>query len=92
MLYPEAARVCFKRVLALTPLAYDITGQRDTVKQLREFCCHVVLICPGSNMNFSRRNAVVSMNEIYPLEKAQEAYERMLSGKARFRVVLKMDA
>ncbi len=31
------------------------------------------------------------MNEIYPLVKAQDAYERMLSGKARFRVVLKMD-
>ena len=31
------------------------------------------------------------MNEIFPLEKAQEAYERMMSGKARFRVVLKMD-
>jgi alcohol dehydrogenase len=43
-------------------------------------------------LNFSKRNAVVSMNEIYPLDKAQEAYERMLSGKARFRVVLKMDA
>ena len=43
-------------------------------------------------LNFSQRNKVVSMNEIYSLEKAQEAYERMLSGKARFRVVLKMDA
>jgi alcohol dehydrogenase len=32
------------------------------------------------------------MNEIYPFEKAQEADERMMSGKARFRVVLKMDA
>jgi alcohol dehydrogenase len=32
------------------------------------------------------------MNEIYPLDKAQEAYERMMSGKARFRVVLRMDA
>jgi alcohol dehydrogenase len=31
------------------------------------------------------------MNEIYPLDKAQEAYDRMLSGNARFRVVLKMD-
>ena len=28
------------------------------------------------------------MNEICPLERAAEAYERMLSGKARFRVVL----
>jgi len=28
--------------------------------------------------------------ERYPLEKAAEAYERMMSGKARFRVVLTM--
>ena len=40
---------------------------------------------------FSKLN-VVSMNEIYPLEKAQDAYDRMLGGKARFRVVLRMDA
>jgi alcohol dehydrogenase len=37
---------------------------------------------------FSQRNGVRSMNEIFPLEQAQAAYERMLSGKARFRVVL----
>jgi D-arabinose 1-dehydrogenase-like Zn-dependent alcohol dehydrogenase len=37
---------------------------------------------------FSARNGVRSMNEIYPLERAAEAYERMMSGKARFRVVL----
>ena len=42
-------------------------------------------------LDFSQRNNVASMNEVYPLEKAQEAYDRMLSGKARFRVVLKMD-
>jgi D-arabinose 1-dehydrogenase-like Zn-dependent alcohol dehydrogenase len=30
------------------------------------------------------------MIERYPLEKAAEAYERMMSGKARFRVVLTM--
>jgi D-arabinose 1-dehydrogenase-like Zn-dependent alcohol dehydrogenase len=28
------------------------------------------------------------MNEVFPLERAAEAYERMMSGKARFRVVL----
>ncbi len=33
---------------------------------------------------------VRSMNEIYPLERVDEAYERMLSGHARFRVVLSM--
>jgi D-arabinose 1-dehydrogenase-like Zn-dependent alcohol dehydrogenase len=39
---------------------------------------------------FSANNGVRSMNEIYPLEKAVEAYQRMMSGKARFRVVLTM--
>ena len=39
---------------------------------------------------FSLRNKVTSMNEVYPFEKAQEAYDRMMSGKARFRVVLDM--
>ena len=28
------------------------------------------------------------MNEVFPLDRAAEAYERMMSGKARFRVVL----
>ncbi len=28
------------------------------------------------------------MNEIFPLERAAQAYERMMSGQARFRVVL----
>ena len=37
---------------------------------------------------FSVQSGVRSMNEAYPLEKAAEAYDRMLSGKARFRVVL----
>jgi D-arabinose 1-dehydrogenase-like Zn-dependent alcohol dehydrogenase len=37
---------------------------------------------------FSLRTGVRSMNETYPLERAAEAYERMMSGKARFRVVL----
>jgi D-arabinose 1-dehydrogenase-like Zn-dependent alcohol dehydrogenase len=37
---------------------------------------------------FSARTGVKSMNEIFPLERVAEAYERMMSGKARFRVVL----
>lgn len=37
---------------------------------------------------FSVLSGVRSMNETFPLEKVGEAYERMLSGKARFRVVL----
>jgi alcohol dehydrogenase len=42
-------------------------------------------------LEFSRLNGIASMNEIFPLEQAQSAYERMMSGKARFRVVLTMD-
>ncbi len=37
---------------------------------------------------FSVLSGVRSMNEVYPLERVAEAYERMMSGKARFRVVL----
>jgi D-arabinose 1-dehydrogenase-like Zn-dependent alcohol dehydrogenase len=39
-------------------------------------------------LNFSVQSNVRSMNEVLPLEKAAEGYERMMSGKARFRVVL----
>ena len=39
-------------------------------------------------LNFSVLTGVRSMNEIFPLERAAEAYDRMMSGKARFRVVL----
>jgi D-arabinose 1-dehydrogenase-like Zn-dependent alcohol dehydrogenase len=37
---------------------------------------------------FSMRAGVRPMNEIYPLERVSEGYDRMMSGKARFRVVL----
>ena len=39
---------------------------------------------------FSARTGIRSMNETYPFEKVAEAYDRMLSGKARFRVVLEI--
>lgn len=39
---------------------------------------------------FSSRTGVRSMSESLPLERAAEGYDRMMSGKARFRVVLTM--
>jgi D-arabinose 1-dehydrogenase-like Zn-dependent alcohol dehydrogenase len=39
-------------------------------------------------LNFSVLSGVRSMNESYPLDRVAEAYDRMLSGNARFRVVL----
>jgi D-arabinose 1-dehydrogenase-like Zn-dependent alcohol dehydrogenase len=45
-------------------------------------------IDPQDTLAFSARADVRSMNEIFPLERVAEAYDRMMSGKARFRVVL----
>lgn len=39
-------------------------------------------------LSFSTLSGVRAMTEVYPLERAAEAYDRMMSGKARFRVVL----
>ena len=39
-------------------------------------------------LNFSVLTGVRSMNESFPLDRVAEAYDHMMSGKARFRVVL----
>jgi D-arabinose 1-dehydrogenase-like Zn-dependent alcohol dehydrogenase len=39
-------------------------------------------------LDFCVQTGVRSMNEIFPLEKVGEAYERMANGKARFRAVI----
>jgi D-arabinose 1-dehydrogenase-like Zn-dependent alcohol dehydrogenase len=39
-------------------------------------------------LTFSVHTGVRSMNEVFPLERVSEAYERTMSGDARFRVVL----
>src|SRR5262249_24731442 len=41
-------------------------------------------------LRFAELSGVLPMIETYPLEKAAEAYARMMSGKAEFRVVIKM--
>lgn len=43
-----------------------------------------------ATLRFSVLTGVRSLNEIYPMARVSEAYDRMMSGKARFRVVLKM--
>ena len=48
---------------------------------------------PAANedtLNFAGLTGVRPMIETFPLEKAAEAYDRMMSGKAQFRVVLTM--
>ena len=53
-----------------------------------EGCYSGTSIDAEDTLNFSAQSGVHSMNEYYPLERAAEAYDRMLSGKARFRTVL----
>ncbi len=43
-------------------------------------------------LKFSEMTGVLPLIEKYPLERAAEAYDRMMSGKARFRVVLETGA
>ena len=43
-------------------------------------------------LNVSALTGVKPMIETYPLEQAEQAYDRMISGKARFRVVLTIGA
>jgi D-arabinose 1-dehydrogenase-like Zn-dependent alcohol dehydrogenase len=43
-------------------------------------------------LSFSTLTGVRAMTEVFPLSRASEAYERMMSGAARFRVVLKTEA
>ncbi|GAQ82943.1 alcohol dehydrogenase [Klebsormidium nitens] len=43
-------------------------------------------------MNFAQLAGITSVNEVFPASKALEAYERMMSGRAHFRVVLDWEA
>ena len=45
-----------------------------------------------TGLQFSAAHDVSSMNEVFPFEDAPAAYARMMSGEARFRVVLDMRA
>jgi D-arabinose 1-dehydrogenase-like Zn-dependent alcohol dehydrogenase len=47
-----------------------------------------VSIDSEDTLAFSARTGVRSMNEVLPLDEVTEGYDRMMSGKARFRVVL----
>jgi len=49
-----------------------------------------VSIDSEDTLRFAAQTGVHSMNEVFPLDRVTEAYDRMMSGAARFRVVLKV--
>ncbi len=63
---------------ALTVNSLDLLGKRASVKGWYSG----VSSDSEDTLQFSEMNGIASMNEIYPLEKAQDAYDRMMSGKA----------
>ncbi len=72
---------------AVDKLAVDalwlLTGRRS----IKGWYCGTS-IDSQETLAFSAGNGVRSMNEVFPLERAAEGYAQMISGKARFRVVL----
>jgi D-arabinose 1-dehydrogenase-like Zn-dependent alcohol dehydrogenase len=66
--------------------AFLLIGGRRAV----EGCYSGTSIDSQDTLAFSVLTGVRSMNEVFPLERVNEAYGRMMSGKARFRVVLTM--
>ncbi len=64
----------------------DMLSKRSSVKGWYSG----VAIDSEETFDFSKLHKISPMNEIFPFEKAQDAYDRMMSGNARFRVVLKM--
>ncbi|HEY1454727.1 MAG TPA: alcohol dehydrogenase [Roseiarcus sp.] len=85
---PNGVMMVIGAVGPLTVDSSDLLGKRAAVRGWYSGIARD----SEDTLNFSKLNKVASMNEIFPLDKAQEAYDRMMSGNARFRVVLKMDA
>jgi D-arabinose 1-dehydrogenase-like Zn-dependent alcohol dehydrogenase len=71
---------------ALTVNSLDLLAKRASVRGWYSGTA----VDSEDTLLFSQLNGIASMNEIFPLDQAQAAYDRMMSGKARFRVVLKI--
>ncbi|MGZ6077401.1 MAG: alcohol dehydrogenase [Myxococcaceae bacterium] len=83
---PNGTMMIIGAVGPLTVNPLELLGKRAAVKGWYSGTA----VDSEDTLRFSHLNKVTSMNEIYPLEQAQAAYDRMMSGKARFRVVLKI--
>jgi D-arabinose 1-dehydrogenase-like Zn-dependent alcohol dehydrogenase len=83
---PNGTLMVIGAVGPLTVNSIDLITKSAAVKG----CYSGISADSEDTLRFSLLNHVASMNEVFPLEQAQAAYDRMMSGKARFRVVLKV--
>ena len=75
-------------VIGAVPSLEVNTLQMICLRSIRHGWYSGMSIDSEDTLNFSALSGVQSMNEVFPLDRAAEAYDHMLSGKARFRVVL----
>lgn len=73
-------------VPALSVPSLQLLGNRQAVKGWYSG----VAADSEDTLNFALQTGVRSMNEMFPLDRVRDAYARMMSGQARFRVVLTM--
>jgi D-arabinose 1-dehydrogenase-like Zn-dependent alcohol dehydrogenase len=85
-LAPNGTMMVIGAVAAFPVNPIDMIAKRSAVKGWYSG----VAADSEDTLRFCKLHAISPMNEIYPFEEAQAAYDRMMSGKARFRVVLKM--
>ena len=85
---PNGTLLVIGGVGALTVDSLDLLAKRAAVRGWYSGTA----VDSEDTLRFSLEHAVASRNEIYPLEEAQAAFERMMSGRARFRVVLRVGA
>ena len=71
-----------------TTAAEEFTAGRMPASPPRGRRCAAGRYLTRDTLRFGALTGVRSMSEVFPLEHAVEAYERMIGGKARFRVVL----
>ena len=83
---PSGTMMIIGAVPTLTVDPFELLNKRAAVKGWYSGTA----VDSEDTMLFCERNAITSMNEMYRFEEAQAAYDRMMSGKARFRVVLTM--
>ncbi len=84
---PNGTMLVIGAVGALTVDSLDLLSKRAAVKGWYSGTASD----SEDTLAFSKLHNIASMNEIFPLEEAQAAYDRMMSGNARFRVVLRVD-
>ncbi len=83
----NGTRMVIGAVGALTVDSLDLLRKRAAVKGWYSGTS----VDSEDTLLFSERHGIKSMNEVYPLEQAQAAYDRMRSGRARFRVVIRVE-